>query len=101
MKHMKYNKLAENFKIIHFAFLDNNPVNWKDQLLNDLKNFYINDGLELIGVINDPQSFDVEMSQGSNGIIGGSFYLLFYKQPNYHKAGKFNFFVEIIYEDLS
>jgi hypothetical protein len=28
--HMKHSKLSENFKIHHFAFLDNNPVNWKD-----------------------------------------------------------------------
>lgn len=30
LKHMKYNKLAENFKVHHFAFLDKNPINWKD-----------------------------------------------------------------------
>jgi hypothetical protein len=57
---MKSSKLAENFKIHHFAFLDNKPINWKDQLFNDLKNFCLNDGLELIGAINDNQGFSVE-----------------------------------------
>ena len=41
----------------HFVFLDNNPVNWKDQLINDLKIFYTTEGLELIGAINDHESF--------------------------------------------
>ena len=53
IKHMKYNKLGTNFKIRPFAFIDNNPINWKDQLLLDLKSFYINDRLELIGGFND------------------------------------------------
>ena len=54
LKHMKYSKLGENFKVYHFAFIDNNPINWKEQLLNDLRNFFENEGLELIGAINDP-----------------------------------------------
>lgn len=66
---MKHNKLGENFKIHHFNFLDKNPVNWKDQLLNDLKNFYINDGLELIGAINDAQSMNTNLV----GARGASF----------------------------
>lgn len=64
---MKHNKLAENFKVHQFAFLDSNPVNWKDQLLNDLKNFYINDGLELIGAINDTQSMN-DSSLGARSV---------------------------------
>ena len=55
---MKYSKLGENFKLHEFSFLDNNPINWKNQLLNDLKNFYVNDGLEIIGAINDQESFE-------------------------------------------
>lgn len=51
---MKSSKLAENFKIHYFDFIDDKPINWKDQLLNDLKNFFTNDGLELIGGVNDP-----------------------------------------------
>jgi hypothetical protein len=51
-----YNKLGENFKIHPFAFIDNNPINWKDQLMLDLRNFYLNDGLELIGGFNDDGS---------------------------------------------
>lgn len=54
---MKSNKLGENFKLHHFAFIDDKPLNWKDQLLNDLKNFFHNDGLELIGAVNDPDGF--------------------------------------------
>lgn len=50
---MKHSKLGDNFKVHHFAFLDNKPINWKNQLYNDLKNFYMNDGLELIGAVND------------------------------------------------
>ena len=60
LKHMKSNKLSENFKIRHFAFLDPKPLNWKNQLLNDLKNFYLNDGFELIGAINDHSSFEMQ-----------------------------------------
>eukprot|EP00347_Sterkiella_histriomuscorum_P021347 403334303 len=99
IKHMKSSKLADNYKIHHFAFLDDNPINWKDQLLNDLKNFFQNDGLELIGAINDYQGFNKEATIVS-GPIGKSFQLLFYKQPKYNKTHKFSFFIDIIYEDL-
>ena len=55
MKHVKYNKVAENFRVYHFNFLDkDNSLKWKDQLMNDLLNFYKNEDLELIGAINDP-----------------------------------------------
>lgn len=50
---MKYNKLGENFRIFPFSFLDQNPIRWKAQLTNDLKQLYIEEGLELIGCLND------------------------------------------------
>lgn len=53
IRHMKSRKLGENFKIHHFAFLDDKPLNWKSQLLNDLRNFYLSEGLELIGAANE------------------------------------------------
>jgi hypothetical protein len=61
--------------------------------------------LELIGALNDHENFACrDLSLGttiSSGIRGGSFYLLFYKQPNYHKDQNFKFFIEVIYEDIS
>lgn len=30
VKHMKSSKLAENFKIHYFNFMDEKPINWKD-----------------------------------------------------------------------
>jgi len=53
VKHMKGNKMADNFKLHHFAFINNNPIAWKEQLLNDLQNFYNTEGLEIIGAVND------------------------------------------------
>ena len=50
---MKSHKLAEHFKVHHFAFMDKNPINWKSQLLNDLTNSFENERLELIGVLNN------------------------------------------------
>ena len=98
IKHMKSSKLADNFKIHHFAFLDDKPLNWKDQLMNDLKNFFLNDGLEIIGAINDQEGINVQVENSAP--IGKSFQLLFYRQPKYHKSSKFNYFIEIVYEDL-
>ncbi len=50
---MKSSKMGLDFKVHHFAFLDDKPLNWHSQLLNDLRNFYLTDGLELIGACND------------------------------------------------
>lgn len=58
LKHVKYNKIAENFRTRHLAFIDDSKVlQWRDQLVNDLKTFYYDEGLELIGAVNDPSSF--------------------------------------------
>ena len=48
-----HSKLGENFKVYDFTFHGEDPVNWKDQLLNDLKNFYSSEKLELIGAVNN------------------------------------------------
>jgi hypothetical protein len=80
--------LLENYTVTHM----------KHSKLSE--NFYQSDGLELIGTINDPLSFDDE-AEHSSGTIGVSFQLLFYKRPHYHKLGKFNFTVEIVYEDIN
>ena len=94
VKHMKSSKLGEDFKVHHFAFLDDKPLNWASQLLHDLRNFYLHDGLELIGACNDVAQ------ETKVGLVGKSFYLLFYRQPKYHKEVEFEFFVEIVYEDM-
>ena len=46
--------VLENFEERHISLIGESSADWKTQLLNDLNNFYIYDGLELIGCIRDP-----------------------------------------------
>ena len=79
--------------------------------MNDLQNFYVNEGLELIGAVNDNENFicrevgkqilsGMKITARNSEIRGGSFNLLFYKQPNYLKDTQFRFFLEVVYEDI-
>ena len=90
--------------------MSNNPMGWKGQLMNDLKNQYA-EGLELIGAVNDPDQFSCRevgktLSTGmkiiarNSELRGGSFFLLFYQQPKYNKDQEFRFFVEFVYDDI-
>ena len=75
LKHVKYPKIAENYRTHHIAFLDDSKIlHWRDQLVNELKSFYYDEGLELIGAVNDPGSFTHDLQKGTK-----SFYLVFYK----------------------
>ena len=89
---MKHSKLCDNFRIHDFSLLGTTPVTWKDQLLNDLKQFWESEGLELIGA--------VHCSHSSKQV----FKLMFYKQPKYTRKAKHGkkcpFFIEPYYEEL-
>jgi len=52
MKHMKKMDMADSFKLHEFVFQDSKPQAQKEQLLNDLQNLFISDGLEIIGAFN-------------------------------------------------
>ena len=53
--HQKYSKLGENYKLHDFVFVGDDPNLWRDQLLNDLKNLYLSEGLHLIGAFSQNQ----------------------------------------------
>lgn len=81
--------------------------------MNDLKNFYENEDLEIIGGVNDRDNFscrDIGRTMNSGIKIttrqseiksGGSFYLVFYKRPEYAIKKNFSIFAEVVYEDFN
>ena len=93
---MKHSRVCENFRLVDFSLLGTEPVTWKDQVLNDLRQFWDNDCMELVGAVN---------TQDSMAHQGKDFKLLFYKQPKYIRSVKGSrkcpFFVDPYYEDLS
>ena len=78
-----------------FSFLGSEMLTWKNQLLNDLQNFYQSEGLELIGALNSSNS-----SKGkAKGNLTRDFNLVFYRIPHLQRSLKFPYYLEFLYEE--
>jgi hypothetical protein len=78
-----------------FSFLGSEMLTWKNQLLNDLQNFYQSEGLELIGAFNSSTASKVI----AKGNLTRDFNLIFYRIPHLQRSPKFPYYLEFLYEE--